>query len=226
MEPVINCQAVAKTFCEGALKVAVLKDINLRVARAQQIAIVGTSGAGKSTLLHILGGLAEPTHGKVLIDGKDINRLTQTARGNLRNTALGFVYQFHHLLAEFTAIENVAMPLWIARKPSDEALDEAQTILSRVGLQHRLTHKPSELSGGERQRAAIARAMVTKPKCIMADEPTGNLDAATAQSIHELMLELNQEMGTSLIVATHDRRLAQKMGEIYRIENGSLQRSD
>ena len=220
---VIDCQNVSKTFDEGNLKVNVLNDINFQLGRGEQVAIVGASGSGKSTLLHILGGLADPTQGQLYIDGQDISKLSHKARGVLRNSALGFVYQFHHLLPEFTALENVAMPLLIRKTDSTAAMDAAREILDRVGLGQRLLHKPGELSGGERQRAAIARAMVTKPKCIMADEPTGNLDTQTAKSIHELMLELNQEIGTSLIVVTHDLELAQKTGHIVSIENGSLQ---
>ena len=208
---------------KGKLKVDVLDDVNFEIGRGEQVAIVGASGSGKSTLLHILGGLSEPSTGKVTIDGKDINTLSQTARGMLRNSALGFVYQFHHLLPEFTALENVAMPLLIARLPDREAMDRAGDILHNVGLGSRIEHKPGELSGGERQRAAIARAMVTRPKCIMADEPTGNLDSRTAESIHELMLELNRDVGTSLIVVTHDMDLAGKIGTVLAIENGTLE---
>ena len=221
-EAVIQCQGVSKTFEEGKLKVDVLENINFVISKGEQVAIVGASGSGKSTLLHILGGLSEPSAGKVMIDGKDVNTLSQTARGKLRNASLGFVYQFHHLLPEFTALENVAMPLLIARVADTEAIERATDILDKVGLGNRIAHKPGELSGGERQRAAIARAMVTRPKCIMADEPTGNLDSKTADSIHELMLELNQQIGTSLIVVTHDMNLASKIGTVLRIENGNL----
>jgi lipoprotein-releasing system ATP-binding protein len=219
---VIQCQGVSKTFEEGKLKVDVLENINFVIGKGEQVAIVGASGSGKSTLLHILGGLSEPSAGKVMIDGKDVNTLSQTARGKLRNTSLGFVYQFHHLLPEFTALENVAMPLLIARLADTEAIERATDILDKVGLGNRIQHKPGELSGGERQRAAIARALVTRPKCIMADEPTGNLDSKTADSIHGLMLELNQQIGTSLIVVTHDMNLASKIGTVLRIENGNL----
>lgn len=219
---VIQCQGVSKTFEEGKLKVDVLENINFVIGKGEQVAIVGASGSGKSTLLHILGGLSEPSAGKVMIDGKDVNTLSQTARGKLRNASLGFVYQFHHLLPEFTALENVAMPLLIARLADTEAIERATDILDKVGLGNRIQHKPGELSGGERQRAAIARAMVTRPKCIMADEPTGNLDSKTADSIHGLMLELNQQIGTSLIVVTHDMNLASKIGTVLRIENGNL----
>ncbi len=220
---VIECQNVSKTFDEGNLKVDVLKDINFKLGRGEQVAIIGASGSGKSTLLHILGGLADPTEGQVLINGQDVGTLSHKARGLLRNSALGFVYQFHHLLPEFTALENVAMPLLIRKKDSIAAMQQAEEVLDRVGLGQRLSHKPGELSGGERQRAAIARAMVTRPNCIMADEPTGNLDSKTAESIHQLMLELNQEIGTSLIVVTHDLALAEKTGNIVTIDNGRLQ---
>ena len=222
MEAVVRCESVTKTFREGSLNVPVLKGIDLEIAASEQLAVVGTSGSGKSTLLHILGGLSEPSSGKVIVDGQDINSLSQAKRGMLRNEALGFVYQFHHLLPEFTALENVAMPLLIRRTNPDEALDQAREILAKTGLSSRLDHKPGELSGGERQRAAIARAMVTRPRCIMADEPTGNLDSATAQSIHELLMELNREAGTSLVVVTHDMGLAEKIGRVVRIEDGEL----
>lgn len=220
--PVVQCQNISKTFNDGNLSVDVLDKVNLTVSRGEQLAIVGTSGSGKSTLLHILGGLSEPTSGEVSIDNQNIYSLSQKNRGDLRNQTLGFVYQFHHLLPEFTALENVAMPLLIRKKDDDEAFDRAQTILQRVGLAKRIDHKPGELSGGERQRAAIARAMVTRPKCIMADEPTGNLDGKTADAVHGLLLELNQEIGTSLVVVTHDMVLAKRIGKIARIENGVL----
>ena len=219
---VVECRDVAKTFLEGGLQVDALRGINFRLQAGDRTAIVGTSGSGKSTLLHILGGLAEPSRGRVLVAGQEINTLSQTARGHLRNRALGFVYQFHHLLGEFTALENVAMPLLIRRMPPAQALERAQNILERVGLRARLEHKPGELSGGERQRTAIARAMVTRPQCLMADEPTGNLDRPTAESIHDLMIELNREFGTGLIIVTHDLQLAQKMHRVVRIEDGRI----
>lgn len=219
---VIDCQNVSKTFSQGALNVEVLNDIDFQVGRGEQVAIVGASGSGKSTLLHILGGLSEPSSGKVFIDHQDIIKLSPKERGVLRNAALGFVYQFHHLLQEFTALENVAMPLLIRQTAPEEASDTARDILQRVGLGQRIEHKPGELSGGERQRAAIARAMVTKPKCIMADEPTGNLDSHTADAIHQLLVELNEENQTSLIVVTHDQALASKIGRIVGIEDGTL----
>ncbi|NKB61288.1 MAG: lipoprotein-releasing ABC transporter ATP-binding protein LolD [Gammaproteobacteria bacterium] len=219
---IIECVDVSKTYSEGKLTVDVLRDINFSVGVGEQVAVVGASGSGKSTLLHLLGGLADPTEGRIMIDGQDINQLSQSARGELRNSALGFVYQFHHLLPEFTALENVAMPLWIRRMDSNDAITLAEDMLAKVGLEKRMGHKPGELSGGERQRAAIARALVAKPKCIMADEPTGNLDTKTAESIHQLMLSLNTEFKTSLIVVTHDMNLARKMERIVGIENGRI----
>ena len=220
---VIECRQVSKTFDEGPFVVEVLREINFQVRSGEQIAIVGASGSGKSTLLHILGGLSEPTTGSVRIDRQDISTLSHKARGVLRNMTLGFVYQFHHLLPEFTALENVAMPLLIRKSGDVQAFEAARQILDRVGLGNRIEHKPAELSGGERQRTAIARAMVTRPKCILADEPTGNLDSDNAESIHRMWLEMNQEIGTSLVIATHDMALAQKIGNIIRIEDRSLQ---
>ena len=221
-EPIVNARGVSKTFREGTLQVEVLKSIDFQVGQGELVSIVGASGSGKTTLLHILGGLAEPSTGTVHIDQKDINRLSQKARGDLRNHALGFVYQFHHLLAEFSAQENVAMPLLIRRTDPEQAMEQAADILVRVGLGERLGHRPAELSGGERQRAALARALVAKPRCIMADEPTGNLDARTAGSIHDLLVELNEATGTSLIVVTHDIRLAERMGRMVSLENGRI----
>ena len=220
--PIVIARGVHKTFREGTIAVDVLRGIDFQVGQGELVSIVGTSGSGKTTLLHILGGLAEPTSGSVQIDRKDVNLLSQKARGELRNHALGFVYQFHHLLAEFSAQENVAMPLLIRRTDPGEAMERAAETLARVGLGDRLGHRPAELSGGERQRAALARAMVAKPRCIMADEPTGNLDARTAGSIHDLLVELNEAMGTSLIVVTHDTRLARRMGRMVSLENGRL----
>jgi lipoprotein-releasing system ATP-binding protein len=221
-EITLKAQAVSKTFDDGRLNLDVLRDINLEIARGERVAIVGASGSGKSTLLHILGGLDAPTQGEVWVTGQQMSALTDKERGQLRNKALGFVYQFHHLLPEFTALENVAMPLLIRRTPVAEAKRIASELLDRVGLGSRLEHKPGELSGGERQRAAVARALVTRPACVLADEPTGNLDSKTADRVFELMLELNRELGTSLIVVTHDMRLAAKMDRTLTLDGGAL----
>ena len=219
MTVAIRATELVKSYTPGT---RALDAVSLEVASGEVLVVMGPSGSGKSTLLHILGGLAEPTTGKVVVNGQDINALGQADQGTLRNQALGFVYQFHHLLPEFTALENVAMPLLIRRMVPADALARAREILEKTGLANRLEHKPGELSGGERQRAAIARAMVTRPRCIMADEPTGNLDSSTAQSIHDLMMELNREFNTSLVVVTHDMGLAEKIGQIVRIEDGVL----
>lgn len=219
---VLDCQAVTKRFHEGSLDVDVLKGVSLSVAAGEKIAILGTSGSGKSTLLHILGGLDLPTEGKVMIQGNDVAVLSDTERGALRNQTLGFIYQFHHLLPEFTALENVAMPLLIGSASVAEAEERATSMLQKVGLEHRLEHKPAQLSGGERQRAAIARALVTHPQAVLADEPTGNLDRQTADSIFALMQTLNEELSTSLIVVTHDLALADRMDKIYQLTDGVL----
>jgi lipoprotein-releasing system ATP-binding protein len=219
---VLECNALVRTFSEGPADVDVLKGIDFSVKTGEQVAIIGSSGSGKSTLLHLLGGLDEPTSGMVRIDGNDVNSLDQAARGRLRNRSLGFVYQFHHLLPEFTAQENVAMPLLIRRVDNAEAMEQAAAFLERVGLAHRLQHKPGELSGGERQRAALARAMVTKPLCILADEPTGNLDRRMAESVYSLMLELNAENGTAFVIVTHDQKLAERMNRICVLDDGVL----
>ncbi len=219
---VLEARAVSKSFRQGPVLLEVLQGAALSVAAGERVAIVGASGSGKTTLLQILGGLDRPSSGQVLVDGRDIHRLTEKERGELRNRALGFVYQFHHLLPEFSALENVAMPLLVRRVPVAEARKSAREILERVGLGQRLEHRPHQLSGGERQRAAVARALVTQPKIILADEPTGNLDGLNAESVFALMLELNRERGTSLVVVTHDTRLADRMERIYEIEKGRL----
>ena len=221
-EAVIQTRGLAQTFRDGRLEVEVLKSIDFRVEEGEQVAIVGSSGSGKSTLLHLLGGLSRPTAGKVWVDGQEISALSARAQGDLRNRALGFVYQFHHLLPEFSALENVAMPLLIRGVERDEALSLAEQLLKQTGLGQRLEHKPGELSGGERQRAAVARALVTQPRCVLADEPTGNLDHHTAEHIHGMMTELNQQYSTALVVVTHDRQLAARMHRQMRLVDGVL----
>jgi lipoprotein-releasing system ATP-binding protein len=221
-EAVITCQNVQKSFKEGGLSVDVLQDINISIAKGEQVAIVGSSGAGKSTLLHLLGGLDNPTTGEIWVAGKLMSRLNPAKQGAWRNKNLGFVYQFHHLLPEFTALENVCMPLLIRGLSTAEAEDKAVRILTEVGLELRLKHKPGELSGGERQRAAVARALVTEPQCVLADEPTGNLDSRTAEQVYERMLDLNQAIGTSLVLVTHAPDLAARMDRTLRLVDGLL----
>lgn len=221
-DPVICCHHVSKTFHQGSSPVHVLKSIDLLVATGETVAIVGASGSGKSTLLHILGGLDAPSSGEVDVMGQRIDKISPIEQGRLRNRALGFVYQFHHLLPEFSALENVAIPLAIRGETTANAKDRAAVILTEVGLSHRLTHKPGELSGGERQRVAVARALVTRPACVLADEPTGNLDRGTADHVFELILELNAKYKTALVMVTHDPTLAAKMQRILTLADGAL----
>jgi lipoprotein-releasing system ATP-binding protein len=218
----LACEHVSKHFDEAGHRLEVLRDVNLVVERGETLAIVGASGSGKTTLLQILGGLDLPSGGTVRIRGRSFAELPDGARGRLRNEALGFVYQFHHLLPEFTALENVAMPLMVRRVPVAEAEREARAFLERVGLGARLTHRPAQLSGGERQRAAVARALVTRPQLVLADEPTGNLDGANARGVLELMLELNRELGTSLVIVTHATEIAARMQRVLVLEDGRL----
>lgn len=229
MTAVLHCRDLTKSFDQGEQRVEVLRGISLEIQKGETVAIVGASGSGKSTLLHILGGLDAPTSGEVSLLGQRMDSLSAIAQGALRNEALGFVYQFHHLLGEFTALENVAMPLWIGTQLGKRSLSEQQIhreaadMLAEVGLSHRLSHKPGELSGGERQRVAVARALVTRPACVLADEPTGNLDRATADGVFDLILRLNAKIGTALVMVTHDPSLAAKMQRTLTISDGVIQ---
>jgi lipoprotein-releasing system ATP-binding protein len=222
---VIVAKGLTKAFTEGGRTLEVLRGVNLEIAAGARVAIVGASGSGKTTLLQLLGGLDEPTTGHVFIAGHDIHELDQVERGRLRNRALGFVYQFHHLLPEFSALENVALPLLVRGVAANEAQRSARELLARVGLEERVTHRPAQLSGGERQRTAVARALVTRPAAVLADEPTGNLDRPTGERVFELLLELNASMGTSLVVVTHDPGLASRMDRILELDGGELRPS-
>jgi lipoprotein-releasing system ATP-binding protein len=221
---ILQASNLGKTYKDGELETQVLAEINLQLAPRQRMAIVGASGSGKSTLLHLLAGLDRPTVGEVRLAGQDFSNLSESKRGLLRNKHLGFVYQFHYLLAELTALENVMLPLRIARQPAEEVQRQAVDLLKQVGLGHRLHHKPAELSGGERQRVAIARALITRPGCILADEPTGNLDSKSADQVFELMLSLNEQFDTALLVVTHDLALAAQIGQTITLVDGRIQR--
>jgi lipoprotein-releasing system ATP-binding protein len=219
---ILECQQLTMRFNQGGLNVEVLKGVDLSIGVGERVAIMGASGSGKSTLLHLLGGLEKPTSGKVTLNDVDLNQVNGTKLASLRNRSLGFIYQFHHLLGEFTVLENVAMPLLIGGHSVEQARHDATRLLQRVGLGHRVEHKPGEISGGERQRAAVARALINKPAVVLADEPTGNLDSKTAEDVFQLMLELNQELNVSFLIVTHDHELAGKMGRVLHMEDGVI----
>jgi lipoprotein-releasing system ATP-binding protein len=219
---ILQCENLTMRYAQGGLDVEVLKGVNFNINKGECVAIMGASGSGKSTLLHLLGGLEKPTGGKVVLDGIDLNDVSGKQLASLRNRSLGFIYQFHHLLGEFTVLENVAMPLLIGGHSVEEARHHATKLLQRVGLGHRVEHKPGEISGGERQRAAVARALINKPSVVLADEPTGNLDSKTAEDVFQLMLELNQELNVSFLIVTHDHELAGKMGRVLHMEDGVI----
>ncbi len=219
---ILECRQLTKRYVQGELNVEVLKGVNLAINEGERVAIMGASGSGKSTLMHLLGGLEKPTTGSVILDGNDLNKISASKLSQVRNSSLGFIYQFHHLLGEFTVLENVAMPLLIGGQGIKQAQQRATELLKRVGLGHRILHKPGELSGGERQRAAVARALINQPKCVLADEPTGNLDSKTAEQIYQLMLELNRELQVSFLVVTHDPDLAARMDHVLHMEDGLI----
>jgi len=219
---ILQCENLTMRYAQGGLDVEVLKGVNFNINKGECVAIMGASGSGKSTLLHLLGGLENPTGGNVILDGTDLNHVSGKQLANLRNRSLGFIYQFHHLLGEFTVLENVAMPLLIGGQSVADARQHATRLLQRVGLGHRVEHKPGEISGGERQRAAVARALINKPGVVLADEPTGNLDSKTAEDVFQLMLELNQELNVSFLIVTHDHELAGKMGRVLHMEDGVI----
>lgn len=223
---IIDCQNLSQYFDDGTSRVDIFQNLNLKIKEGERLAIVGASGSGKSTLLYMMGGLDRIKSGKLLIDGCDVSQLNAKKLGVLRNKTLGFVYQFHHLLQEFTALENVAMPLLIRGDSTSQAKEKAAYLLEQVGLSHRVKHKPGELSGGERQRTAIARALVSNPKCLLADEPTGNLDNTTAKQVYELLIKLNEEMNVSLVLVTHDENLAARMDNVFMLSDGNLSSID